>query len=218
MLEYLSRIEGKEWIVVFATLMGPILAVQAQKWIELIREKRKRKTLVFEQLMATRSARLSPEHVRALNMIDIVFYGSKIFRFLWRTQTEKSVLNNWNIYLDHLCDRDIGNQSPDAWYATGSELLTKLLESMASDLDYTLDRKQLTKGAYTPQAHEDIELELTALRKSALSVFKGETSLKMNVVGFPVDAEALEANKVAIKNIGDAVSRGALRVEVVNKS
>jgi len=175
MLEYLSNIEGKDWAVVFATLIGPVLAVQAQKWIELLRDKRRRKAFLFEQLMATRAARVSAEHVRALNMIDMVFYGSKIFGFLVRNSTEKAVLENWNIYLDHLGDQELQQQSVDGWSATGRELFTKLLESIASDLKYTFDRKQLTRGAYSPQAHEEIEFELTALRKSALSIFKGDT-------------------------------------------
>lgn len=217
MPEYLSNIDGKDWIVVLATLIGPVLAVQAQKWVELLRDKRRRKALLFEQLMATRAARLSAEHVRALNMIDMVFYGSRIFSFLRRTSTEKSVLDNWNIYLDHLGNQQFQQQSIEGWLATGSELFTKLLESIASDLKYTFDRKQLTRGAYSPQAHEDIEFELTALRKSALSVFKGDTSLNMNVVGFPVDPDVLEANKTAVQNLGKALATGTLRVDITTK-
>jgi len=217
MFEYLSKIEGKDWAVVFATLIGPVLAVQAQKWIELLRDKRRRKAFLFEQLMATRASRVSAEHVRALNMIDMVFYGSRIFGILRRSATEKSVLENWDIYLEHLGNQDLQKRSIDAWVATGSELFTKLLESIASDLKYTFDRKQLTRGAYSPQAHEEIEFELTALRKSALSVFKGDASLKLDVVGFPVDPDALEANKTAIQNIGKALATGTLRVDIVTK-
>ena len=73
------NMETKDWIIALATLLGPILAVQAQKWIEGVREQRTRKLRVFTQLMATRAARLSAEHVQAINMIDLVFYGSFIF-------------------------------------------------------------------------------------------------------------------------------------------
>ena len=37
----MPELKGAEWVIVFATLLGPVLAVQAQKWIERAREKRK---------------------------------------------------------------------------------------------------------------------------------------------------------------------------------
>ncbi|MER1680562.1 hypothetical protein KC846_19100, partial [Enterobacter hormaechei] len=58
---------------IFATLISPLLAVRVQKIIEKSTEKRNIKINIFTELMATRSAeaRLSNEHVRALNMIDL---------------------------------------------------------------------------------------------------------------------------------------------------
>ena len=66
-------LELKDWTVITATILGLILAVQAQKAVEALREHRTRKTSLFEQLMATRASRVSSEPVRALNMIDLVF-------------------------------------------------------------------------------------------------------------------------------------------------
>ena len=62
---------------VIVTLISPVIAVQVQKFIERYTDKKTLKIDIFKQLMATRSqnARLSNEHVRALNMIDIAFYG-----------------------------------------------------------------------------------------------------------------------------------------------
>ena len=59
-----------EWITISAIIIGPILAVQVQKLIERYKEKNDRKLNIFKTLMATRGARVSFEHVRALNMID----------------------------------------------------------------------------------------------------------------------------------------------------
>ena len=36
-----------EWITVFAVLVAPLLAVQAQKWLDVIRERRHRKEFIF---------------------------------------------------------------------------------------------------------------------------------------------------------------------------
>ena len=48
--------------IVFATLFGPILAVQAQKWLERNREIKQRRAWIFRTLMATRATTLSPVH------------------------------------------------------------------------------------------------------------------------------------------------------------
>jgi hypothetical protein len=60
--------------IVIATLLGPILAVQAQKWIERSRERQQRRVAVFRVLMTTRAALLSPAHVEALNIVPVEFY------------------------------------------------------------------------------------------------------------------------------------------------
>ena len=210
----LFGLEMKDWAVVIATLLGPIFAVQAQKAIELIRESRRRKTFLFEQLMATRAARVSPEHVRALNMIDLVFFGKKIFWYTRRTVEEQRVLDGWNEYRDHL-----NNKGPEeqiqTWGAKGDELFTNLLFAISEDLKYKFDRVQLKRGAYSPIAHSEIETELTELRKAAVSLVTGKHALKMNVVGFPTDQEMFEANKAAIQNLGKALKSGVLQVEVI---
>ena len=64
-----------DWLTIIAILLAPVFAVQVQKWVEHLRERRGKKLGVFQALMATRGARLSPEHVRALNMIDLEFSG-----------------------------------------------------------------------------------------------------------------------------------------------
>jgi len=45
-----------DWITVLAIVCGPILAVQAQKWIEALREDKNRRLNTFKGLMATRGA------------------------------------------------------------------------------------------------------------------------------------------------------------------
>ena len=75
----LSKVTNAERAIVFATLMGPILAVQAQKFLEELREYRAAKLWIFRSLMTTRMQRESVDHVRALNMMDICFYGKRVF-------------------------------------------------------------------------------------------------------------------------------------------
>lgn len=72
------------------------------KWIERTQERERRKSWVFHQLMATRRARLSPDHVQALNMIDLAFYGRRDAGTHRPTRTEIAVTDAWHVYLDHL--------------------------------------------------------------------------------------------------------------------
>ena len=72
------NMEAKEWITILAIIAGPILAVQAQKIIEGVKERKERKIRLFHTLMETRAARLSGQHVSALNMIDLEFMANCI--------------------------------------------------------------------------------------------------------------------------------------------
>ncbi len=209
-------IEIKDWAVVFATLVGPILAIQAQKAIEALRERRHRKTYVFEQLMASRRARLSPEHVRALNMIDLVFYGQRVAGVQRRSAAEQRVLDCWKEYLDHLNNRN--DDEPIAqWVTKGDELFTNILHAISADIGYRFDRVQLKRGAYSPIAHGELEEEQNELRKATLSLVTGKSALKMNVVAMPVDPEVASANAAAIQRLGSAVQKGAIQVEIVGE-
>ena len=57
--------------VIAATLLGPVLAVQIQKYLERWREENDRRHRIFKVLMATRAAPLAANHIEALNLIDI---------------------------------------------------------------------------------------------------------------------------------------------------
>lgn len=171
---------NSELVIVFATLAGPVLAVQAQKWVERARDGRARKLFVFQQLMATRGARLSADHVRSLNMIDLAFYGKVYFGRRLRSKGEQAVLDAWKEYHDHLSDPS--NTPPtanmDAVVARRDELLVNLLAAMATELNFEFDRVQLKKSWYTPQAHGEVENQQYQLLKAATAVFSGERAIK----------------------------------------
>lgn len=206
-------LELKDWAIVISTMLGPILAVQAQKAVEGFREVRSRKIRLFETLMATRASRVSPEHVRALNMIDLVFYGERTLGMHRRSSKEQRILDAWKEYLDHLNNK-LPDEQIQLWIAQGAELFTNLLYAMAQDIGYKFDRVQLKRDSYAPIAHGELEAEHSELRKATLSLVTGKHALKMNVVGLPIDTEALEANKAAIQNVGKALESGVLKVEI----
>ena len=90
MTEGVEALRVTEWVIAGCTLAGPVLAVQAQKWIEGFREKNARRLTIFRTLMATRATNLSPVHVEALNAVPIDFYK------------DKYVMDAWEEYFMHL--------------------------------------------------------------------------------------------------------------------
>ena len=85
-----------EWWIVLATLGGPVIAVQTQKFIELASENRRQKYWVFTALMANRATRLNDEYVRALNLIDLVFLPR-----WWKPQNRK-IIEAWKTLFGEL--------------------------------------------------------------------------------------------------------------------
>jgi|SRR5690349_21313932 hypothetical protein len=69
----MESIRLTDWLTIGAILLAPLFAIQVERILEALKERRRRKLTVFHTLMATRGARLSPAHVEALNRIDIEF-------------------------------------------------------------------------------------------------------------------------------------------------
>lgn len=87
----------RDWLIIVATLLGPLFAVQVSQYLDRRRQTREERLGIFKTLMATRAARLDPRHVEALNQIDVVFHDD--------SRNDKAVRNAWKQYLDHLADK-----------------------------------------------------------------------------------------------------------------
>lgn len=209
------------WITIPAIIIGPILAVQAQKFVEKIKETHQRKASIFFALMATRaiSLRTAPEHVRALNMIDLSFgHQSKIdLSFGQRAKKEKPVVDAWSNYLDHLSQSiDQKTEAEMAVLAERSnELFTELLYAMSVALGYNFTKVHLKRAVYYPRAHSDAELVQGYIRDSLIKILSGQQPIPITVAGLPVSQEALDQQQKIQDAIFNALSgKGALQVIV----
>ena len=136
--------------------------------------------------MATRAAIVSPEHVQALNMIDLEFRGRHY----------RDVTTAWKTYLDDLNSFPQEDEKLQAiWVDHRNEFLTKLLLAMGGALGYRFDEVQVRKGIYSPQAHGRIEDENTSLRRGLLELLTGKRALKMDVTSFPVSEQEVQEQK-----------------------
>lgn len=167
-------------ITIAAIVLGPILAVQIQKFIERVGEKRKNKLEIYATLMATRGLGLDINHVKALNLIDLAFNPKK--------KKEKEVLVAWKVYMEHLYKAPQNTTDPnytmlmDAWLKKRTELFIELLLKMSVTLGYTFDKVLIERQSYTPKAYGDNEQYNLYVQSAITDLFSGKTSLPVRIV------------------------------------
>ncbi len=168
-----------EVLSILAVLLSPLIAVQVSELLQRRRERRDRRLFVFRSLMTTRASGLDPEHVRALNMIDVEFHGSD--------KKTKAVVNAWKAYLDHLNTKR--EATPDLWDKTKEDLLVTLLSEMARHLGYDFDSTHIRRAVYVPILYGETWLDQQVLRKGLVALMKGERSFPIFLTGMnPPDA------------------------------
>jgi hypothetical protein len=178
-MNWLNSIEAKDWLVVIATLLSPLIAVQVSKWIERSHQSRDEQVRIFKTLMATRAANLDPRHVESLNVIDVVFHS--------KSRKETEIRRLWKQYLDHLNDRAYPR---DGWGAKRVELLVELLHAMATFLGFDFDKTHIKNQAYYPEGYGDIEDDHATNRKALREILTGMRPLPIWVGNFPVQPES----------------------------
>lgn len=178
-----------DWLMITSVLLAPLLAVQAQKWLESWKEKKERKKQIFKTLMSTRATRLDPSHVWALNMIDLEF-------------EEEPVREKWVEYMDCLIDvleipavdaseaeQQAYNNDLKTWNDKHDEKFIYLLYEMSKVLKYKFDKVYLKNSVYYPRGLSELEVEQRLFRRAAISFLSGHHPVKMDVTDFPYQNE-----------------------------
>lgn len=130
---------------ILAIISGPILALLAARLLESWAQKKNLRLEVLRTLMRTRSSRLSPDHVAALNSIEIEFYG------------KKKIINKYSEYVKHLSSPMPAPNEQDRYTEQRNELFVELIQLIGKQLRYNLDKGDLSRLAYAPIAWEDQE-------------------------------------------------------------
>lgn len=175
---------GTDILSVLAVLLSPLIALQISEGLQRRREQRMRRQQVFKTLMATRASGLAPEHVQALNMIDLEFYGTDA--------KSKAVLNAWKAYLDHL---NSSQANPEIWLTKKEDLFVDLLYEMARHLDFDFDKTHIRRTSYFPKGIGDVETDQQLIRKGVAAILSGRASLPISVssISGPHQPVAIEA-------------------------
>lgn len=190
-------------VMILAVLAAPWIAVHVQRRLDAASEKRARRHSIFRTLMATRAARVSGDHVAALNMIDIEFYGETRSGRRIQSDLDRKVTDTWRVYLDSL---DYGTGDDAALAARiekSEEKFVDLLFAMSQALGYDFDRVLLHKGVYTPKAHGIYHKQELEIRDGLARILSGETALGVTAI---VPDEALAQQKAMQQHLGDVLS------------
>jgi hypothetical protein len=206
-----------EWWIVLATLGGPVIAVQTQKFIERATDNRKRRYAIFNALMANRATRLADDYVKALNLIDIEFLPGR-----FGATKDRAVINAWRSLFGELTQGflDVGDnqQKIDAWNRRCSDRLVELLSAMSSALGYSFSAEELRRGIYYPQGHLDREQAQLAILRGVRNIVEGKASLPMNVTDFPSSPELAKLQTVLAEKSAKAYGDdGALKVRLLKE-
>ena len=164
-----------EILTIIALLLSPLIAVQASDWLADLKDKKQRRFRVYRTLMASRARRLAPDHVEALNLIDVEFHGSD--------KKSKAVLNAWKAYLDHLNTEREPNAA--VWDSKKDDLFVDLLYEMSRHVGYDFDKTHIRRTSYYPMGHEDLEIDQYVIRKALRGILDGKLSFPITVTGLP---------------------------------
>lgn len=190
-------------VMVFAVLAAPWIAVHIQRRLDIAKEKRARKHAIFRTLMATRAARVSADHVAALNMIDIEFYGEAKSGRQKQSPVDAKVVAAWRVYLDSLNFGQPNDPGFDARIEQSREKFVDLLFEVSKALGYNFDRVLLKQGVYTPVAHGEFEVQDRLIRQGLTRILSGEAALGVTAI---LPDEALKQQQKIQADLGKVLS------------
>lgn len=204
-----------EWWVVFATLAGPVIAVQTQKFIERAGDRKRRREALFVALMANRATRISPEFVRALNLIDIEFLPAR-----FGGGKDQKVIDAWHEFLGELThgtSPGSDQASIAQWNQRCDDKAVELLAAMSISLGYSLTREQLRRGMYYPQGAVQREQAQLEILHGLRMLLNGQASIPMAIKELPTIPEFAQAQVDFVRKAAGAYDEksGAPRIKEV---
>src|SRR2546426_6488477 len=152
-----------EILTIIAILLSPLFALRVSDRLADLKDKKQRRFRVYRTLMASRATRLAPDHVEALNLIDVEFHGSD--------KKSKAVLNAWKAYLDHLNTEREPNTA--VWDSKKDDLFVDLLYEMSRHVGYDFDKTHIRRTSHYPMGHGHLEIHQDIIRKALPAILQG---------------------------------------------
>ena len=167
-----------DWLTVAAIVAGPVLALLTQRILDGIREKRERRVRLFLTLMSTRATPLAPDHINALNSIDVIFGGNR----------DQPIREAWHTVLSHI----VTDASKSDWNEKYADLKVDLFREIGKRVGYNFSTDYLKRQIYYPIYYGEMEKDQLQIRK-ALTNILGDDGLKIKVVGIEPSSQQSSA-------------------------
>jgi hypothetical protein len=151
---------------ILAIYYGPIHAVETTRKNDIDREGNRRRREIFAALMRTRSATLTPDHVWALNLIQVEFVN------------DPDVIRAYRDYIEKLSEEvPEAGSALEAFLQRRRDRFFDLLHEIAKVVGFSLDKRDLERAAYVPVGWENEQTELRLFRRAILELLHGQRGL-----------------------------------------
>jgi hypothetical protein len=189
-----------DWLTLLAIILGPLIGVALARYLQDRNFNRERRMDIFRTLMRTRRTPMWPDHVGALNLVEIQFAEDKdvidAWRELFKHLGTPHARRSDETPLDGMSPEETGERDRRYYTRLGGErqrLLAKLLHAMAKVLDFKIEQLEIFEGGYTPQGWADIEVEQNVIRRFAALLAAGQRALPIAVWDYTNVSQAAAA-------------------------
>lgn len=160
------------YAIVFATLLGPIIAVLITRWQDARDRTHRRRAETFRTLMATRGTPISNEHVGAMNTVEVDFYGVKNVEVAW---------SNYIAHLNAHPGRDAPDAAKNLWEDVRKDRLAIMLAKMATVLGIIKSEIEIRRGGYAPEGWATRDARQLAAQDWLLDLAQGKRAIPIKV-------------------------------------
>jgi hypothetical protein len=198
-----------EILTLIALVGGPVAAVFITRYLDNRRQDMSRRLDVFRTLMRTRRMNLSPDHIGALNLVEIEFAKDREVLAAWKllfTHLGTTHVRNDYERADGLTDRAEIDRRNNAFgvrlLQERQSLLAKLLHQMARVLGFKIEQLEIFEGGYTPQFYANVENDQEIMRRFVVDLAMGNKLVPIGVFDYrvmqpPPEAQVVDTQQAA---------------------
>ena len=194
-----------EILTLIALIAGPVAAVIITRYQDDQRQYHGRRMDIFRTLMRTRRAALSPDHIGALNLVEIEFADEPAVVLAWKelfTHFGTAHGRRGEEKIEGLTEQKEIEKRNEAFggrlVQERQRLLAKLLHAIAKAEGFKIEQLEIFDGSYTPQFWSDIETEQAIIRKFVVDLAYARKVVPMGLLDYRSAQQAVdEAQKTA---------------------